>query len=190
MPRAPKTPSLEVQMMETHLVIPYRGNPRKNDAAIAKVAKLIEEFGWQQPIVVDRHNVIIVGDTRFKAGRLLGHRMVPVVVAKHLTAKQAKAYRLADNRAGEEAEWDPKLLAVEVEELRVAAFNLELTAFDPAELGKLRLDDGGEDEQAKERKLSDNLMFQVVVDCKDETDQAALMARLKAEDRKCRPLTL
>ena len=83
-----------------------------------------------------------------------------------------------------------KLLAVEVEELRAAAFDLELTAFDPAELGKLRLDDGGEDEQAKERKLSDNLMFQVVVDCKDETDQAALMAQLKAEDRKCRPLTL
>ena len=170
-------------------IIPYEGNPRRNDSAIPKVARLIREFGWQQPIVVDRRNVVIVGHTRLMAGRLLGHQAVPVVVAAHLTPKQAKAYRLADNRSGEEAQWMPELLAAEIEDLRGASFDLELTSFEPGELSKLRIDDGDGPEK-KERKLSDSLRFQVVVDCDNEKDQAALMDRLKGEKRKCRPITL
>jgi ParB-like chromosome segregation protein Spo0J len=180
---------MQVVMMPIQNVIPYDRNPRQNDSAIPKVARLIAEFGWKQPIVVDRRNTVIVGHTRLMAARMLGHQAVPVLVAADLTPRQAKAYRLADNRSGEEAEWVPKLLAAEIEELRGGNVDLQLTAFDPAELGKLRLDEGGEVEKSK-RKLSDSLQFQVVVDCEDEKDQAALMERLKTEKRKCRPITL
>ena len=171
-------------------VIPYENNPRRNDAAIPKVARLIREFGWQQPIVVDRKNTVIVGHTRLMAGRLLGHQTVPVVVAAHLSPKQAKAYRLADNRSGEDAQWLPELLAAEIEDLRGGSYDLELTSFEPGELSKLRLDDDDHVAAPKARKLSDSLRFQVVVDCDSEKDQAALMERLKTEKRKCRPITL
>jgi ParB-like chromosome segregation protein Spo0J len=138
--------------------------------------------------VVDRKMVVIVGHTRLMAARMLGHQMVPVLVATDLTPKQVKAYRLADNRTGEEADWDMALLSVEIGDLREAGFDLAVTGFDRGELGKLRLDESSL--AGKERKLSDNLQFQVVVDCANEADQAGLIARLTAEKRKCRPLTL
>jgi ParB-like chromosome segregation protein Spo0J len=189
-PRSSTPQQMQVLMMPIENIIPYEGNPRRNDNAIPKVARLIKEFGWQQPIVVDRRNVVIVGHTRLMAGRLLGHRAVPVVVAAHLTPKQAKAYRLADNRSGEEAKWMPELLAAEIEDLRGASYDLELTSFEPGELSKLRLDDDDHVAAPKVRKLSDSLRFQVVVDCENEKDQAALMEKLKTENRKCRPITL
>ena len=79
------------------------------------VAKSLQSFGWQQPIVVDKDNVIIVGHTRYKAAKQLGMKEVPVVVADKLTPEQVKAYRLADNKTGESAIWDNKELLKELE---------------------------------------------------------------------------
>jgi DNA modification methylase len=114
--------------------IPYARNPRKNADAVPKVAGSLKEYGWKQPLVVDAEGVIVAGDTRLKAARSLGMAFVPVVVARDLTAEQVKAYRLADNRTGEEAEWDSTLLSLEIEDLRLASYSLALTGFDAAEL--------------------------------------------------------
>lgn len=105
-------------------VIPYERNPRHNDGAVSAVAESIRQFGWQQPIVVDRDNVIIVGHTRLKAARELGLDVVPVVVADKLTDDEVRAYRIADNSTGELATWDEGLLALEV-----ADIDLDMGAF-------------------------------------------------------------
>lgn len=95
-------------------VKPYENNPRNNDSAVDAVAASIREFGWQQPIVVDKDGVIIAGHTRYKAARKLGLAEVPVVVADKLTEEQIKAYRLADNKSGELADWDMEMLENEL----------------------------------------------------------------------------
>lgn len=95
----------------------YENNPRNNEGAVQAVADSIKEFGFKVPIVVDSDNVIVAGHTRLKAARLLGLDKVPCIVADDLTPEQIKAYRLADNKTGELAEWDFSLLEKELSEL-------------------------------------------------------------------------
>lgn len=101
---------MQVQSMKIDEVKPYPNNPRNNDDGVEAVANSIKEFGWQQPIVVDKDNVIIVGHTRYKAAKKLGMDKVPVVVASNLSDEQVRAYRLADNKTGELTDWDMSLL--------------------------------------------------------------------------------
>ena len=105
---------MEVQSMKISDVKPYPHNPRKNDSGVEAVANSIKEFGWQQPIVVDKDHVIIVGHTRYKAAKKLGMDKVPVVVADGLTDEQVRAYRLADNKTGELTDWDTEQLDIEL----------------------------------------------------------------------------
>ena len=106
----------------------YEKNPGGNDEAVDAVAASIREFGWQQPIVVDKDGVIIAGHTRYKAAKKLKCDTVPVVVADDLTEDQVKAYRLADNKTGELAEWDTAMLGEELAEL--ADFDMSQFGFD------------------------------------------------------------
>ena len=122
-------------------VKPYEQNPRLNDGAVEAVVQSIQEFGFRQPIVVDEDGVIIVGHTRFKAAQKLGLEKVPVHVAKGLTPAQVKAYRLADNRTGEIAEWDYDLLPIELSQLGEMDFDLGMLGFTQDDLAKL-LDPG------------------------------------------------
>ena len=108
---------MHVEIRDIQSIIPYARNPRKNDDAIEKVAASIKEFGWRQPIVVDSDGVIIAGHTRYQAAKRLGMAEVPAHIAEGLTDAQIKAYRLADNRSGQEAEWDLDLLGIELSEL-------------------------------------------------------------------------
>ena len=108
---------------------PYAKNPRRNDAAVEKVAASIREFGWAQPIVVDGDGVIIIGHTRLKAAKKLGLKTVPVLVRADLTPEQVAALRLADNKTAELAEWDEPLLAAELDAL-VGAVDMEQFGFD------------------------------------------------------------
>ncbi len=118
--------------------IPYARNARKiSDAAVAKVAASIKEFGFRQPIVVDPDGVIVAGHTRLLAARRLGLASVPVHVATGLTPAQIKAYRLMDNRSHEEAQWDLELLPLELADLKDLDFDLGLTGFDERELDEL-----------------------------------------------------
>src|SRR4051794_20602359 len=121
---------------------PYGNNPRKlTDRAISKVAMSIREFGFQQPIVVDAKGIIIVGHTRLAAAKALGLQTVPVLVAD-LPAGKARAYRLADNRTNQEAEWADDLLRIEFEELAGLGLDLDLTGFDTSEIDLILADNG------------------------------------------------
>ena len=122
-------------------VKPYEQNPRINDGAVEAVVRSIQEFGFRQPIVVDEDGVIIVGHTRFKAAQKLGMEKVPIHVAKGLSPAQVKAYRLADNRTGEIAEWDYDLLPIELSQLGEMDFDLGMLGFAEDDLAKL-LDPG------------------------------------------------
>lgn len=124
---------------------PYGRNPRKIPAeAVAKVAASLAEFGFRQPIVVDKDGVIIVGHTRLKAATQLGMKKVPVHVAKDMTPEQAKAYRLADNRVAEFTEWDLDALTLEIGELKELSFDIEPLGFSVGELEDM-FAEGGDD---------------------------------------------
>ena len=106
-----------VQYMAVSEIVPYENNPRLNDASVDYVANSIKEFGFKQPIVVDKDMVIIAGHTRWKAAKKLGLKEVPVIVADDLSPEQANAYRLADNKVGEFSLWDFDKLDLELGEI-------------------------------------------------------------------------
>lgn len=128
---------MNIQQIPTDKIIPYARNPRKNDTAVDAVAASIKEFGFRQPIVVAEDMVVLVGHTRLKAAIRLGMAEVPVHIATGLTETQKKAYRIADNRTSELAEWDSELLALELEDLRMADFDLGTLAFEDGEINAL-----------------------------------------------------
>ena len=109
---------------------PYENNPRLNEDAIDLVAASIEEFGFKQPIVVDKDLIIIAGHTRWKAAQKLGLETVPCIQADDLTPAQVKAYRLADNKVAEAAQWDLDALQFELEELDNMDFDMEPFGFE------------------------------------------------------------
>ncbi|MCM1556767.1 MAG: ParB N-terminal domain-containing protein [Anaeroplasma bactoclasticum] len=108
-----------MQIVEKELkeLKPYEKNPRKNDEAVDAVAASIRNFGFKVPIVIDENNIIVAGHTRYKAATKLKLKKVPCIVADDLTPEQVKAFRLADNKVGEIAEWDFELLDTELEEI-------------------------------------------------------------------------
>ena len=111
---------------------PYEKNPRRNDDAVQAVANSIKEFGFKQPIVVDKDNVIIAGHTRWKAAKKLKLKTVPVLVADDLTEEQVRAYRIADNSTGELATWDFDILGdiLPMIEYDMADFGLDIIRTD------------------------------------------------------------
>ncbi len=115
----------EIQMMPIGKVKPYHNNPRNNEDAVEKVAASLKEFGFRQPIVVDKDMVIIAGHTRLLAARQLKMKEVPVLVADDLTDEQVKAYRLADNKTAEFAEWDLAKLDIELADI----FDIDMEQF-------------------------------------------------------------
>lgn len=116
--------------VEIEKLIPYVNNPRINDNAVDFVAASIKEFGFKQPIVIDKENVIVAGHTRLKAAKKLGLKKVPCLMADDLTDQQIKAFRLADNKVSEFAVWDLEKLDIELEEIS----DLEMVDFGFEEL--------------------------------------------------------
>lgn len=109
---------------------PYENNPRKNDDAVKYVAESIKEFGFKVPIVIDKNNVIVAGHTRYKAAKKLKMSEVPCIIADDLTDEQIKAFRLADNKVAEKAEWDFDLLNAERDD--IIDLDMELFGFEDA----------------------------------------------------------
>ena len=104
---------------------PYEKNPRKNKQAVDYVAESIKQFGFKVPIVLDANDVIVCGHTRLLAAKKLKLKEVPCVIADDLSEEQIKAFRLADNKVSEFAEWDEELLAIELSEI----VNIDMTDF-------------------------------------------------------------
>lgn len=116
-----------MQIVEKKLseIKPYEKNPRKNDDAVKYVAESIKEFGFKVPIVIDQDGIIVAGHTRYKASKKLGLEVVPCIIADDLTEEQLKAYRLADNKVSEQAEWDLDLLNEELDGI----FDIDMSDF-------------------------------------------------------------
>ena len=140
---APNT-KLTIEYVPIGGIRPYQNNPRENDGAVDAVACSIQAFGFKVPIILDGNHEIVAGHTRYKAALKLGITEVPVIRADDLTPEQVRAFRLADNKTAELAEWDYTLLPIELTELQGMDFDLNLLGFSQDELAKL-LDTGVKD---------------------------------------------
>lgn len=120
---------METKLQMTHRPIEtireYNNNPRINDKAVDAVAASIEQFGFKNPIIIDKDGVVIAGHTRLKAAWKLGLQHVPTIVVDDLTEEQIRAFRIADNKTAELAEWDIEKLHAELESIE----NIDLTEF-------------------------------------------------------------
>ena len=131
----------EIRNVPIDDIRPYKNNPRINKRAIPHVANSIMRFGWQWPILVDKDFNIIAGHTRLEAAKQLGHQQVPILVSEGLNEEEVRAFRIADNRSSEYAQWDMDKLKVEFEELE----NFDAADFD----FKFDIDDQFEEESGK-----------------------------------------
>lgn len=125
---------MQIQYMKLGDIRPYERNPRHNDDAVDGVANSIKAFGFKVPIVVDKNGIIIAGHTRYKAAKRLGMKEVPCIQADDLTPEQVKAFRLADNKVAEKADWDFEALDAElsdIDELDMTQFGFELPEDEP-----------------------------------------------------------
>ena len=132
---------MKLEEVDINSIKPYKNNPREiSNDSVQKVMKSIKEFGNNQPIVVDQDNIIVVGHTRWKALKQLGKKKA-YIVKKDFTKNNAIAYRIMDNRSGEESKWANKLLTKELEILKNEDFNLDLTGFESIEIDNFLLKD-------------------------------------------------
>jgi site-specific DNA-methyltransferase (adenine-specific) len=157
---------------------PYENNPRNNDGAVDAVAASIKEFGFKVPIVIDKDNVIIAGHTRYKASEKLGLDKVPCIVADDLTEQQIKAYRLADNKVGELADWDFGTLEMELEgidEIDMEQFGFEPLVAEDAEIVEDEVPEIPEEAKSQEGDLW--ILGKHRLICGDSTD-ATVIERL------------
>ncbi len=148
-----------IALVPTGALKPHPKNPRAhNRAQIRAIAKSIDAFGFNAPILIDKEHCIIAGHARHQAAALLGLEAVPVILLDHLTEAQALAYRLADNKLTDRSTWDDAQVATQLKELTELAldFDIEATGFEPAEIDfRIQaLDDNDTLDQADEFELS------------------------------------
>ena len=165
-------------------LVPYENNPRNNKKAVDKVAKSIEKFGFKVPIVGDENNVIVAGHTRLLASKQLGLESVPVIVAKELTDEQIKAFRLADNKTSEFAEWNEDLLIQELSEIE--SIDMSIFGFDDIE-NELE-EELENDETPKTMYLNEKDI--IAIECDNEEELELTFMKLQEEGYNCRILTL
>lgn len=128
----------EMKLVDIEKLVPYVNNARTHSAdQINKLRSSIREFGFINPVIIDKDYGVIAGHGRIMAAKEEGIKEVPCVFADHLNEAQKKAYILADNRMALDAGWDEELLRVEIESLEDYGFNVELTGFSPDELSSL-----------------------------------------------------
>ena len=143
------TTTTEFQLVDINKLVPYANNARiHNKEQILKLRSSLREFGFVNPVIIDREYNVLAGHGRIMAAKEEGIAEVPCVYADHLTEAQKKAYILADNRMALDAGWDEELLSVEMQELQELGFNLSMTGFDEKELTDLLSVDA--DGEAKE----------------------------------------
>ena len=141
----------EIQTWPIDRLVFYARNPRKNDAAVDRMCSSIREFGFKIPVLARSDGEVVDGHLRLKAARKLGSwpggdtTAIPVILCDEWTPAQVKAFQLLVNRSVTWAAWDEELLALELQELNAADFDLSLTGFDPKEIDDLLLDDAEDD---------------------------------------------
>ena len=127
--KAMKTWGLPIEMLDPNTLIPYAQNNKKHtEEEIATLAKIIAEFDFDQPIVVDENKIILKGHKRRLAALQLGLKEIPVAIRTGLTEAQKRAIRIADNKVAE-SEWDHEMLTLELDYLSEQDFDMSLTGF-------------------------------------------------------------
>lgn len=144
---------MNIEKIDISVLIPYARNARTHsDEQIAQIAGSIKEFGFNNPVLIDKDNGVIAGHGRLAAARKLGLKEVPCIRLEHLTETQRKAYILADNRIALNSGWEAELLSLELSELLEGGVNLESLGFDADEidalLNKIEPTEGLTDEDA------------------------------------------
>ena len=119
---------------------PYESNPRNSELSLPKVKDSIKNFGFNQPILIDKDNVIITGHTRYKAAKELELDNVPCIIVTDLSEQQIKAYRIADNKVGQDSSWDVSLLKEELQKLRLENIPVTQTGYSDVELENLEVE--------------------------------------------------
>src|SRR5438874_8843655 len=134
--------AFQIQVWPTEKLVFYVRNPRKNDSAVDRMCGSIREFGFKVPVLARSDGEVVDGHLRLKAARKLGITEIPVMLCDEWTPAQVKAFRLMVNRSVTWADWDEDLLALELQEIQEADFDLSLTGFNPGEIDALlALDD-------------------------------------------------
>lgn len=170
-------------------LIPYVNNPRRNEGAIDAVASSIKNFGFKQPIVIDDKNEIIAGHTRLLASKKLGLEEVPVIIADDLNEGQIRAYRLADNKVGELAEWDYEALEIELSEIEIKDIDIDMR-----ELGfetqseQINTDNIEDNIDTSYQELYDRTI--IAIQCDTEQELEKVFSNLVNEGYNCQILTL
>lgn len=158
---------MKYEQIKTDTLIPYVNNSRKHsESQVAQIAASIREFGFLNPILVDKNNGVIAGHGRLLGAQKLGLAVVPCVRVEHLTESQKKAYIIADNRLAELAEWDNELLNIELGDLKLEGFDLELTGFSDLEMPAFEPDLPSENEDGKD--LPTDFVLRVTFENDDE----------------------
>ena len=119
---------------------PYDSNPRNSELSLPKVKDSIKNFGFNQPILVDNNKIIITGHTRYKAAKELGLESIPCITVTELSEEQIRAYRIADNKVGQDSSWDVSLLKAELQRLRLDNFPITQTGYSDVELENLEIE--------------------------------------------------
>lgn len=161
-------------------LIPYEKNTKKHDdVQINNVAESIKQYGFVQPIVIDKNNVVVIGHCRLLAAKKLKIEDVPCVCVDDLTEEQVKALRIVDNKSNE-SPWDFDFLTDELSEINLDAFNFDFG---------VNFDD--DDTEIKERQeIALNESISVVVECADDEEAEAIFEKLSEEGYKCHISTL
>ena len=171
---------MEVRNISIKDLVPYDRNTKKHDKTqINNVAESIKQYGFVQPIVIDKDNVFVIGHCRLLAAKQLKMKEVPCVCVDDLTEEQVKALRIVDNKSNE-SEWDLDILPDELAELDLSSFDFDFG---------VSLDE--DDTETKEREeISLNESVSVVVECSDDEEAEAIFEKLSEEGYKCHISTL
>ena len=171
---------MNIEYKKLKTLTPYEKNTKKHDKTqIANVAESINQYGFVQPIVVDKNDVIVIGHCRYEAAKKLKLETVPCVCVDDLTDEQVKALRIVDNKTNE-SPWDMDFLADELAKVDLSTFDFDFG---------VSLDE--DDTQTKEREeISLNESISVVVECSDDEEAETIFEKLSEEGYKCHISTL
>lgn len=180
-----KSPT-EIEHIPIESLIPYAMNARTHsDEQVAQIAGSMREFGFTNPVLIDKSGTIIAGHGRVMAARKLGLQSVPCIKLGHLTPTQVKAYIIADNKLALNAGWDEEMLEAELRALDADGFDIKLTGFSEQELVAM-LNTGDEPKQDVEIPQT----FEVIAECENEEQQQMTYNILIEKGVKCRLVTL
>lgn len=178
---------IEIQYKATEDLIPYARNSRTHSAEqVAQIAASIREFGWTNPILIDGENGIIAGHGRVLAAHKLGETQVPTIELSHMSDTQKRAYIIADNKLALNAGWDNDMLALEMDEIKNAGYDLGLTGFNLDEIVALNGNENIDNDHKEPIDESRNLLM---IECQGERELETLFEEMQKRGFECKILS-